>query len=274
MTGAAGQQRVPADFVANYQIPLPPLAEQRAIAAFLDRETAKINALVSKKERLIELLQEKRTALISRAVSKGLDPDAPMKESGVEWLGVVPAHWEVRRVKTLCSMKSGGGISALSIEPVGEYPVYGGNGLRGFTSQYNHDGDFVLIGRQGALCGNVYIARGKFWATEHAVVATLALGHETVWFSAILTAMNLNQYSFAAAQPGLAVERIMNLYLPLPSLAEQQAIATFLDIETAKLDSLVARVHEAIELLKEKRTALISAAVTGQIDVREETECT
>ena len=260
--------------IRSAQLPIPPLAEQRAIAAFLDRETAKIDSLVSKKERLIELLQEKRAALISRAVTKGIEPDVPMKDSGVEWLGDVPAHWEVRRLKTLCSMKSGDGISAMSIEPVGEYPVYGGNGLRGFTSQCNHDGDFVLIGRQGALCGNVYIARGKFWATEHAVVATLALGHEIVWFSAILTAMNLNQYSFAAAQPGLAVERIMNLHLPLPPLAEQQAIATFLDHETAKLDSLVAKVNQAIELLKEKRTALISAAVTGQIDVREEARCT
>ena len=274
MTGAAGQQRVPADFVANYQIPLPSLTEQTTIAAFLDRETAKIDALVSKKERLIELLQEKRTALISRAATKGLDPYAPMKDSGIEWLGDVPAHWEVRRLKTLCSMKSGDGISAISIEPVGEYPVYGGNGLRGYTSQCSHDGAFVLIGRQGALCGNVYVARGKFWATEHAVVATLAFGHEIVWFSAILTAMNLNQYSFAAAQPGLSVERIMNLHLPLPPLAEQQAIATFLGQETANLESLVAKVHEAIELLEEKRTALISAAVTGRIDVREEAECT
>ena len=260
--------------IKSVQLPIPPLAEQRAIATFLDRETAKIDALVSKKERLIELLQEKRTALISHTVTKGLDPKVPMTDSGVEWLGDVPAHWDVRRVKTLCSMKSGDGISATSIEPAGEYPVYGGNGLRGYTSLCNHDGTFVLIGRQGALCGNVYVARGKFWATEHAVVATLSLGHEIVWFSAILTAMNLNQYSFAAAQPGLAVERIMNLHLPLPPLAEQRAIATFLDQETAELDNLIDKVHRAIELLKELRATLISAAVTGQIDVREEAECT
>lgn len=273
-TYGAKMPRADWQYMGGMKQPVPPLTEQTTIAAFLDCETAKIDALVSKKEHLIELLQEKRTALISRAVTKGLDPNAPMKDSGIEWLGDVPAHWEVRRLKTLCSMKSGDGISAMSIEPVGEYPVYGGNGLRGYTSRYNHDGAFVLIGRQGALCGNVYVARGKFWATEHAVVATLAFGHEIVWFSAILTAMNLNQYSFAAAQPGLAVERIMNLHLPLPPLAEQRAIATFLYQETAKLDSLVAKVHEAIKLLEEKRAALVSAAVTGKIDVREEAECT
>ena len=134
-----------------FKIPLPPLPEQQAIAAFLDRETAKIDALVAKKERLIELLQEKRTALISHAVTRGLDPDVPMKDSGVEWLGEIPAHWEVRRLKTMCQIKSGEGITAESIEAEGEYPVYGGNGLRGYTSSYTHDGEFALIGRQGAL---------------------------------------------------------------------------------------------------------------------------
>ena len=256
------------------KIPSPPLAEQVAIAAFLERETRKIDALISKKERLIALLQEKRTALISHTVTKGLDAHAPLKDSGVEWLGEIPAHWEVRRLKTLCSMKSGDSINVMSIESTGEYAVYGGNGKRGYTSNYNHDGAFVLIGRQGAYCGNVHIARGRFWATEHAVVATHDPSHNVVWFGAILTAMNLNQYSIAAAQPGLAIERIMDLRLPVPSLPEQRAIAAFLDRETAKLDNLIAKVHNAIELLKELRAALISAAVTGRIDVREETECT
>ena len=107
MYGAGGQKRVPESFVTNLKHPIPPLPEQRAIAAFLDRETAKIDALVSKKERLIELLREKRTALITRAVTKGLDPDAPMKDSGVEWLGEIPAHWEVRRLKTIAAIRYG-----------------------------------------------------------------------------------------------------------------------------------------------------------------------
>ena len=113
-------------------------------------------------------------------------------------------------------MKSGDGITAESIETEGEYPVYGGNGLRVYTSNYTHDGAFALIGRQGALCGNIHIVRGQFWASEHAVVATLGAGHNVNWFGAILTAMNLNQYSIAAAQPGLAVERVLNLLLPVP----------------------------------------------------------
>ena len=139
---------------------VPPLSEQTAIVRYLDQADERIRRYVSSRERLIELLEEYRQAVIHHAVTCGLDPDVRLKSSGVEWLGDVPAHWEVRRLKTLCSMRSGDGITAMSIEPKGEYPVYGGNGLRGYTSDYTHDGNYVLIGRQGALCGNIHIARG------------------------------------------------------------------------------------------------------------------
>lgn len=198
-----------------------------------------------------------------------LKPYPHYKPSGVEWLGDVPVHWGVRRLKTLCSMKSGDGITEMSIEPAGEYPVYGGNGLRGYTSNYTHDGNYVLIGRQGALCGNVHIARGRFWASEHAVVASLSTGYVLEWFATILDAMNLNQYSIAAAQPGLAVERVLNLSLPVPSLREQAHIARYIERETADIDVAIDRARREIELLGEYRTRLIADVVTGKVDVRE-----
>ena len=253
----------------NEAAALPPLPEQRAIAAFLDRETARIDELVSRKERLIKLLQEKRTALVTRAVTQGLDPNAPMKDSGVEWLREIPAHWEVKRLKFLASMRAGAGILGTEIEDMGDYPVFGGNGIRGYTSSFTHDGEHPLIGRQGALCGVINLASGRFWATEHAVVVDAAENVETDYLTYTLIAMSLNRLAQSAAQPGLNIEVIGNVSAPLPPVPEQRAIAAFLDQETAKLDGLTIKVREAIDRLKELRTALISAAVTGRIDVRE-----
>ena len=260
-------------------VPLPPLDEQRAITAFLDRETERIDSLVAKKRLLIERLEEYRTALITRAVTRGLPPEAAraagldpsprLKPSGVEWLGDVPEHWGVPQLGRIARLRAGEGITSQGIEQEGEFPVFGGNGTRGFTEEYTHDGDFVLIGRQGALCGNVHIARGKFWASEHAVVATPLAGDIVSWLGYVLGAMNLSQYSIAAAQPGLAVDRINALIVPLPPPEEQSAIAGFLDRERHKIDGLISQVEHAIERLQEYRSALITAAVTGKIDVRE-----
>ena len=255
--------------IHSVQVPLPPLPEQHAIVRYLDYGDRRIRRYVAAKRKLIGVLEEEKQILVNDAVTRGLDPNVRLKPSGVEWLGDVPEHWEVRRLKTVCGMKSGENITAESIEAVGEYPVYGGNGLRGYASSYTHDGEFALIGRQGALCGNVHIARGQFWASEHAVVATLDRGHDLDWFGAILRVMNLNQYSIAAAQPGLAVERVLNLALPMPPTSEQKDIALHLVKATAAIDVAVARTRSQIELVQEYRTRLIADVVTGKLDVRD-----
>ena len=267
--GTSTVNQLTLEIFLNLKIPLPPLPEQRAIARYLDYMDSRIQRYIGAKERLIELLEEQKRAVINHAVTRGLDPDVPLKSSGVEWLGDVPAHWEVRRLKTMCRMKSGDFIATESIGPAGKYAVYGGNGLRGYTTNYNHDGKFALVGRQGALCGNVHIASGRFWATEHAVVATLQPGHDVSWFGAVLEAMNLNQYSIAAAQPGLAVERIMNLHIPVPNLRDQELIADSLNATLGGISSAAARSHRQIELVKEYRTRLIADVVTGKLDVRD-----
>ena len=271
-TFGARMPRADWQFVGNMEQPCPPHTEQASIVRYLDHADIRIQRYVSAKERLIELLTEQKQAVINHAVTRGLDPNVPLKPSGVEWLGDVPAHWEVRRLKTICSMKSGDGITAESIETTGEFPVYGGNGLRGYSSSYTHEGEFALIGRQGALCGNVHIARGRFWASEHAVVATLHSGHDIDWFGAILTAMNLNQYSISAAQPGLSVERVLNLHLPVPPKQEQNHIANHIGVATADIDADISRAHRQIELMQEYRTRLIADVVTGKLDVREAAE--
>ncbi|WP_175730660.1 restriction endonuclease subunit S [Burkholderia ambifaria] len=182
--------------------------------------------------------------------------------SGIAWLGKVPSHWELCTLKRVASLRSGDGITAEQIGEEGDFPVYGGNGLRGYTSSFTHEGRFALIGRQGALCGNVNYSHGKFWASEHAVVATPVKAVNVTWLGELLRTMNLNQYSVSAAQPGLSVEMISNLAVPYPPPDEQAAIAAFLDDETQKIDSLLAEQEKLLALLAEKRQATISHAVT------------
>ena len=196
-----------------------------------------------------------------------MKPYPKYKDSGVEWIGEVPEHWEVKRLKFVSDFKSGNGITANLIKNDGEYAVYGGNGLRGYKALYTHEGSYVLIGRQGALCGNINYADGKFWASEHAVVATLVSDYNLFWFGELLRTMNLNQYSQSAAQPGLSVDHIKNLFIPVPSLNEQDVIATYLNRKTTKIKQTTSKIENQIDLLQEHRTALISEVVTGKIDV-------
>lgn len=184
------------------------------------------------------------------------------KPSGVEWFEELPSSWEMMSLKRLVDMRSGETISGDSILAEGSYAVFGGNGLRGYTNAFTHEGEFALIGRQGALCGNVNYAVGRFWASEHAVVCTPTRPVATRWLGEILRTMNLGQYSVAAAQPGLSVDVIQAIGVPVPPLDEQRVIAEFLERETAKIDALVAEQERLIELLKEKRQAVISHAVT------------
>jgi type I restriction enzyme S subunit len=257
----------PPDFLS---IPLiqPPLDEQRLIVRFLDWHGAQTAKLIRAKKQIIALLNEQKQAIIHRAVTRGLDPNVKLKPSGVPWLGDVPAYWEVKRLKDLVRLQSGEGITAFDIEASGEFPVYGGNGLRGYTSRFTHEGDFVLIGRQGALCGNINYASGRFFASEHAVVANPRNKFETRWLGELLRTMNLNQYSIAAAQPGLAVERISPLPIVVPPLHEQPELVRALDTETAELRVAVTRIEREIALIQEFRTRLIADVVTGKLDVR------
>lgn len=149
--------------------------------------------------------------------------DAPelYKESE---LGMIPKEWEVKRLEEISTMKSGDGITSAFISDTGDFPVYGGNGLRGFTTTFTHEGDYVLIGRQGALCGNITRVSSKFFASEHAIVVTVNKDVDVDWLSQKLDAMNLNQYSEASAQPGLAVAKILRLFITKPQHNEQKEI--------------------------------------------------
>jgi type I restriction enzyme, S subunit len=162
----------------------------------------------------------------------------------------LPSTWKVAQLKRVASLRAGEAIASETVAPSGDYPVFGGNGVRGYAASYTHDGTFALVGRQGALCGNVNYATGRFWASEHAVVVTPLKGNDVFWLGELLRSMNLNQYSQSAAQPGLSVELVEQLDIPVPPLPTQRAIADYLDRETALIDALIAAKQRMVELLE------------------------
>ena len=251
------------------KFPLPQIPEQLSIVRFLDHKTGQIDRFIANRQKQIELLKEQKSGIINKAVTKGINPNTKMKPSGIEWIGEIPVSWIVTKLKFVAKLQSGNAITADDIKEFGDYPVYGGNGLRGFTANYTNDGEYILIGRQGALCGNINYAENKFWASEHAVVAYLRKPTSILWLGELLRTMNLNQYSQAAAQPGLSVDRIKNLPIPCPNYQEQIKIEEFIQNESSNIDTLISKYQKQIDLMQEYRTSIISQAVTGKIDVRE-----
>ena len=252
----------------KYQLLYPNIKEQQKIAEFLDRKCGEIDELVALQEKMIEELKAYKQSVITEAVTKGLNPNVSMKDSGIEWIDYVPQHWKIRKMKSIIDLKSGSNLTAMEISEMDDgYLVYGGNGVRGTYGYYSHEGDYVLIGRQGALCGNINYASGKFWVTEHALVCYLKERCALKWLGELLRAMDLNQYSLSAAQPGLSAERIRNLYIIVPPLTEQQQIADYLDRKCAEIDELVALKQQKIDSLKEYKKSLIYEYVTGKKEV-------
>jgi len=251
----------------NYKLPLLSLDQEYIISDYLDNELSKIDLLIATKEKLISLLSKKKQEIIIHTVTKGLNPRVNFKKSSIEWLDEIPKHWELKKVKYITELQSGDFIPSELIRDEDLYPVFGGNGLRGYTHEKNRSGEFVLIGRQGALCGNINYADGEFWATEHAIVCSPIQKYDTIWLGELLRIMNLNQYSIAAAQPGLSVDVIKNLLIPVPDFYEQQKIVEYLKEETTKIDKISEATQKSINLLRERREALISSAVTGQIEI-------
>jgi restriction endonuclease S subunit len=256
---------------------LPPLEEQSQIATFLDRETTRIDTLVEKKQRFIELLEEKRQAVITHAVTKGLDPNVPMKDSGVEWIGEVPAHWEVKRLKRVCKLQTdqvsavGQAVALENIEGwTGRLlEVEQGSDTEGVSFK---EGD-VLFGKLRPYLAKVHLAEADGVAVGDFFVLRLTEGLPSYLWRYLLSPPLidlLNGATVGAKMPRVSWQYMASTFAPVPPHREQSQIATFLDRETTRIDTLIEKTRQSIELLKERRSALITAAVTGKIDVREE----
>lgn len=252
----------------NIQVCVPPIEEQKEIADFLDKEITNIDDAIDQTRASIEEYKKLKQAVITQAVTKGIRPDRQMKDSGIEWMGTIPASWSIAALKHLCSMQSGKNITSEQISESGDYPVFGGNGQRGFFTDYNCEGKRLLVGRQGALCGNVHRVGGKFWATEHAVITDSTSICNMDYLYYLLVGMNLNQYvSSTAAQPGLAVSTIQNVRTCIPPLAEQMEIADYLDLKCLKIDALIEQKKYIVAELESYKKSLIYDYVTGKKEV-------
>ena len=288
------QQNIGMNVIENLQVTRPPLEEQKSIASFLDVETSKIDGLVSEQRRLIELLKEKRQAVISHAVTKGLNPNAPIKPSGIQWLGDVPEHWEVVPIKHLCSLLKDGthlppsrvddGIPLLSVRNL----VDGAFVLRDDDSMISQEsyedlcrafvpaaGD-VLLAIVGATLGKTAVipdGLGDFQIQRSVGIfrphpKRLAGMFLNLVFQSSQFQSKLWELVGYSAQPGIYLGTLQNLRVPVPPEKEQADIVASTTKKAGRLSELLAEAKRAIELLQERRTALISAAVTGKIDVR------
>jgi type I restriction enzyme S subunit len=278
--------------IVNLPLIFPPLAEQHAIASFLDRETAKIDALIAEQQRLIELLQEKRQAVISHAVTKGLNPDAPMKDSGIEWLGEVPAHWEVRPLKYLATFQSGGTPSKEKLEYWnGDVPWASSKDMKSevisdtidHISQKAVDDGIASMVTAGSV---LVVVRGMILLHTFPVVQVdrpmainqdlkaLSAGNGVLqsylpWLLRGTPDATFQQVDEAAhGTKVLRMETWASIMLPVPPRNEQAEITSCIIDNCRCLDELMVQAEVATSLLQERRSALISAAVTGQIDVR------
>ncbi len=299
MYGAGGQKRVPDSFVRDFTTALPPLDEQSCIVTVLDRETAKIDALIAEQKRLMELLQEKRQAVISHAVTKGLNPDAPMKPSGVEWLGDVPAHWDIKPLKQVARIDNAGSFGAEPGEenvplPVATTAQIDKDGrfrvsempVRGFThADVNRyvcsSGDILVVKSSGSVtniisgkAGLVDDQNPRFVFSNFLMrvrcdhqVASPAFIYALLRSS--LTRQRVELMCSTTTYPNLRIGEYVSSPLPIPPLEEQTSIMRCLSADCDKIDGLAVEASHAIDLLEERRKALISAAVTGQIDIRQ-----
>lgn len=270
--------------IKSIVLPLPNFQLQTQIASFLDQETSRIDALISKKERQIELLQEKRQAIITHAVTKGLNPTAKMKDSGVEWIGQIPEEWQIRKLSWIVSAKKGKSAQMLTKEYVaeneGEFPVYSGQtengGILGRINwnEYDFTEPVVLATTVGAKAMSTQLISGKFSLSQNCLILAKKPEYKTVNISyleySLQVLFEFEKRSISLImQPSFRIDDLYEFRIPLPSEKEQENIASALKAIDDHADKSIAMLSRSISLLQEYRSSLITAAVSGQIDVSE-----
>ena len=255
------------DTVSDIYVPLPQRPEQRGIVDFLDEQTVQIDELIAKKQRLIELLDERRTSLISQVVTQGIDPGVPMKESGVPWLARVPAHWQVKRLGRFCYLQRGHDLPDQEREP-GKVPIVSSAGVSGSHIRAAAKGPAVVTGRYGSI-GQVFYLDGPYWPLNTTLYSVSLFGNDARYAKFMLEHLPLASDSEKSAVPGVNRNYLHTLKVVCPPLDEQVRIAELCLATGSEFARLAEAVQHAIDLLREYRSALITAAVTGKLDIRD-----
>jgi len=246
---------------------LPSIEEQVSIANYLNEATSKIDSAIAQQQKMIDLLNERKQIIINNAVTKGLDPNVKMKPSGVDWIGDIPEHWAVRKVKAFGDIKSGDGIKNSELSDKGKYPVWGGNGLMGYTDRFNKKDNAIVIGRVGALCGNVRYLNSATFVTDNALILSLSKNIDHYYILNALIAANLNALNTSNAQPLITGSKVKNVFIPYPPLDEQTMIVERMSTILEKLYKTLHSCQQQISLLQERKQIIINDVVTGKVKV-------
>ncbi|TXD81495.1 restriction endonuclease subunit S [Subsaximicrobium wynnwilliamsii] len=259
----------------DFAYPLPSNISQEKIANYLDKKTAEIDDLIGQKKQLLKLYEKEKEVIINQAVTKGINPDVKLKDSGIEWLGAIPAHWEVKKLKYVLASRNHKRIPLSSSER-GEmmskkYDYYGASGVIDKVEDYIFDEPLLLIGEDGANLLTrskrlVFIAKGRYWVNNHAHILKPKYGLID-YYSELLELYDFSIWVTGSAQPKLTSENLLNIPMVVPPIEEQNQISEFLMKKIWEITQKSENIKKLIALLKEYKTALISDVVTGKIKV-------
>lgn len=270
MDKGSAQSTVPSvrlPMLQNFEVCQPPLPEQKKIADFLDGKCADIDQIRADIEKQIEILTDYKKSVITEAVTKGLDPRAKMKDSGIEWIGKIPEHWEIKPIKTIAKIYNGREVEEeLDENDFDAIRVFGSGGVFKFTNKSLYEGEAVLFGRKGTI-GKPMIVSGAFWTVDTMYYSVCKQGNDNRFLYYILTVFPWEPYTTQTALPSVVATEIFRNSIGVPSFPEQKKITDFLDEKCTEIETAIAEKQKQLETLEEYKKSLIFEYVTGKKEV-------
>lgn len=256
------RMRIPMDKLKNVLLPVPPQSEQQKIADFLDEKTNHINSIIEKTKQSIEELKKYKQALITEIITKGLNNNVKMKDSGIEWMNEIPEHWNITKLKNYVTIRNGKDNTIKE----GDIPVYGSGGQFSYTDEFIYDKPSVLLGRKGTIDNPIYVDE-PFWSVDTSFYTIPKGTNDIKFFYYCAKSIDYKKYVYGTALPSMTQTILNNIVLPLPSVKEQQRIVDYLDEKTTHIDSLIENKLKMITQLEEYKKSMVYEYVTGKKEV-------